>query len=175
MTTQVLVQIARTIQNAPNLNSIRKRPIENRVTSKVLNAPRADLRKAQIQPLTANAWIGGEKFECLVSSFKKRICRGGIILINVRGRGLQIAKDESALLPARIHFSFDRIFEMFERSPGVKGPRAASASFSRIPGGVSSVGSGRSQSGCNRASNSSRSCCESRSMAAMISATVLTP
>lgn len=61
---------------------------------------------------------------------------------------------------------------MLERSRGRKLPFAASASLSQTRGGVSP--SARSQSGQTKASSSARSGGESRSIASLISTTVLT-
>jgi|GEM_PF-7085001 len=167
------MQITCSVQNTPNLYPIRQDSVENQISPETRDSPRSNFRKTQIQPRTSNTRIARKKFERVVSSLKKRVGRRGIIFIYELRCRLQIAKNKAAFLPKRIHFRVERILEIFERSPGEKPPRAASVSFSRIPGGVSSWGNGRSQSGCSQFSNSARSSGGSRSMAALISAIVL--
>src|SRR5688572_3283036 len=112
-----------------------------------------------------------EEFKTVVSRCKKSARGLRIVPADIARHGLEIAENELAFLPARIHSRLERIFWRLERSPGKNRPLAASASFSRRPGGQSP--SARSQSGQSNASNSARSDAESFSTASLIWATVL--
>jgi len=168
------MQVPRTMQDPPGLNFTREFAIENQITPKTFNTPRADFGKSQIITRASNARIAGEKFKCIISSFQKKSCCKRIVVMNKPGHCLQVAEDKLTFVPAWVHFSVDRILEMFPRSPGENFPLAASANFSRMFGGVSFCSCFASSChSLKQRATSARSSSVNLGIAALISATVL--
>ncbi len=168
-------EVQRTVQHAPDLDAVDGLAVEDEVAAVSFNAPRTNLGESKVGTATSCTWMPREELEGVVSGDQKRTRCARIVPSDVAGGALEIAEDELALRPARVHPRLVRIFWMWVRSPGRKRPLAASASLSPACGGVS----GRSASwltswGHTKASSSALSDGDNRSMACLISITVLT-
>jgi hypothetical protein len=82
------VQIARAVQNAPNLDSIRQLAIEDQITPEAVHAPGAYLRETQVGALSANTRIAGQEFKGVLGGLQKGVGCCGVVALDVTSGGL---------------------------------------------------------------------------------------
>src|SRR3974377_123294 len=102
------------MQHAPNLDSAGQLAVEDQITPKASHAPGADLRPAQVGSLAAYARVASKKFKAVINGLQEGTSDLGIVAPDESSGGLEIAEDELALLPARVHSKLERTFLMFE-------------------------------------------------------------
>ena len=84
------MEIARAVQQPPDLDSIRQFALENQKTSEAIHAPRTNFREAQVSTPPAQAGTASEKSEAVIRSLQERTCGTWIVAADM-------AVDERAL------------------------------------------------------------------------------